>query len=174
METCWKEIKKKRLKSDFLTPHTECSAVVLYSQSTCDLSVAAWPAGERPQGQFIGRHIAGKTQLAGRRPPTLNKPLISTSTYTTSHLLGLGVLHVYLCSIQEMSSPSALIYRMCMQAVVMHVITLRRVFICLWFSPPQEEGSLLPCELQCVFRGRTCIFKNTTLSSLLSCSFPAD
>ena len=66
--------KKKRMNSDFSAPHTECSAVAVFSHSTCDLSVAASLAVERPQGQFIGRHKAGKTQLAGRRPPTLNKP----------------------------------------------------------------------------------------------------
>ena len=66
--------KKKKMNSDFPAPHTECSAVVVFSHSTCDLSVAASLAGEKPQGQFIARHKAGKTQLAGRRPPTLNKP----------------------------------------------------------------------------------------------------
>lgn len=105
--------------------------------------------------------------------------LISTQTYTTSHLRGLGLLgllglSVYLCSTQEMSSPSALIYRVCMQAVFMHVITLCGVFICLWFSPPQEGESLVPCELQCVFRGGTCIFKIQPWAHCCPVPFPAD
>lgn len=72
------------------TSHSECSAVVLFSQSTCDLSLAAWPVGQTPQGQFIGRHKAEETQLTGRGPPTWNQPSFPhTHIRPPSHLCGL-------------------------------------------------------------------------------------
>lgn len=121
--------------------------------------MSAEAAGKTPQCQFTGRHKAGKTQLAGRRPPTLNKPH-STQTYIASHLNGLSRLSLYLRSTQEMSSPLALIWCLSMQLVVMHVITLCGVYICLWFSPPQEGQSPVPRGLQSVSGAGTCIFKN--------------
>lgn len=51
-----------------------------------------------------------------------------------------------LCSAQEVSSPSALIRRVCMQALVMHVITLCGVFICLQFFPRRRERARSPAS----------------------------
>lgn len=57
----------------FRKSSTDCVVVVSLSHVLADLSVAAVPAEERPQGQITGSHKARKTQLAGRRPPTLNQ-----------------------------------------------------------------------------------------------------
>lgn len=133
-------------------------AVRLFSHSTCDLSLAAWPAGGSA-GPIYWQAQGRENTISWQKTSHPEQTLISTQTSTASHLHGLALLSVYLCSTHETSSPSALIHHVCMRAVVRHVITLCGVFICLWFCPPQEGESLLPCELQCVFRGRTCIFK---------------
>lgn len=168
------EIKKK--KNEFRLSSTS------YRMQCCSCVFPQhlWPfCGSQPgwgetTGPIYCQAQGRENTISWQKTSHPEQTLISTQTYTTSHLRGLGLLSVYLCSARDTSSPSALIYRVCMQGVVMHVITLRGVFICLWFALPQEGGSLLPSEWQCVFRGRTCIFKNSTLSTLLSCSFPAD
>lgn len=91
-QTCKNEQKKQQLTFWFFvfTSHSECSAVVLFSRSTCDLSLAAWPVGQTPQGQFIGRQKAEVTQLTGRGPPTRNQPSFPhTHIRPPSHLCGL-------------------------------------------------------------------------------------
>lgn len=164
-------LKKSWLNWDFATPQTECSAVPLFSQSTCDLSVAAWPAGGAA-GPIYWQAQGRENAISWQKTSHPEQTLISAQTYTASHLHGLALLSVYLRATQETSSPSALIQHVCMQAVVRHVITLCGVFICLWFSPPQEAESLLPCELQCVFRGRTCIFKTQPWAHCCPVPFP--
>lgn len=114
-------------------------------QNTCDLCVPAQQAWERPQDQYIGRHKAGKTQLAGRKPPALNKSQF-LHRHTQPHTGMASFPSLCLASAQEVSSPSALIRRVCMQALVMHVITLCGVFICLRFFPRRRERTRSPAS----------------------------
>lgn len=170
-QKCKNEQKKRKEKENLtfwffvFTSHSECSAVVLFSRSTCDLSLAAWPVGQTPQGQFIGRQKAEETQLTGRGPPTRNQPSFPhTHTYGHPHTsVASDPLSVYLPSTQEMSAPSSLIYGVFMQSVVMHVITLCGGFylpVVLSPAPARvKTGSLWAPVCVCVFSGRTCIFK---------------
>lgn len=163
----WKTLKKNN-NNNKKNPHTECSVVVLFFQNTGDLSVAA---GEGPQGPFYWQAQGRKNTISWQKTSQPEQTPVSSQTYKTSHQHGPGLLSIYLCCTQEMSSPSSLIRHVCMQAVAMHVITLCGVFICL---SPQERESLLPCELQCVFRGRTWIFKTQPWAHRCPCSSPAD
>lgn len=131
----WK-CKKKKKKT-----HTECSVVVLFFQNTCDLSVAA---GEGPQGPFYWQAQGRKNTISWQKTSQPEQTPVSSQTYKTSRQHGLGLLSIYLCCTQEMSSPSSLICHVCMQAVAMHVITLCGVFICLWFSSPTAERKPAP------------------------------
>lgn len=86
----------------------------MFTQSTCALSVAAWPAGKTPQGGFIGRHRAGKKQLAGRRPPTLNKSSFLHRHTQPPHAW--PWLHLCLSVLLTGNILSVAIYQVCMQA----------------------------------------------------------
>lgn len=100
----------------FRKSSTDCVVVVSLSHVLADLSVAAVPAEERPQGQITGSHKARKTQLAGRRPPTLNQRSVTpVSPLFTPAPLGKHP-HIHCCLHQTWN---------------MHIIS-PCAFICLW------------------------------------------
>lgn len=115
----------------------------------------------------------GKTQLAGRKPPALNKSQF-LHRHTQPHTGMASFPSLCLCSAQEVSSPSALIRRVCMQALVMHVITLCGVFICLRFFPRRRERARSPASCAVCSEEEHAFLKLNPEHTALPCSFPDD